>query len=99
MRYFLHIGYDGTNYSGWQSQADAPSVQQTIEEVLSQIFKKEIPIHGCGRTDSGVHASQYILHINLYEDFDFDLKFRMNKNLPDDISVFDVLEMKDGQII
>lgn len=97
MRYFLHIAYDGSNYCGWQRQADAISVQEIIEQKLYQIFKNEIPVHGCGRTDSGVHASQYVLHINLYEDFDFDLKFRLNKNLPDDISVHEVRRMEDGQ--
>lgn len=97
MRYFLHIAYEGTNYCGWQRQTDAISVQEVFEETLSKVFKKELSIWGCGRTDSGVHASQYIGHINLYEDFDFDLKFRLNKNLPDDIAVLDVIEMKDGQ--
>ncbi len=97
MRYFLHIAYEGTNYCGWQQQADVLSVQEVFEKTLAQIFKKEVPIWGCGRTDSGVHASQYIGHINLYEEFDFDLKFRLNKNLPDDITVLDVLKMQDGQ--
>ncbi len=97
MRYFLHIGYDGSNYSGWQRQTDAASVQETIEQNLQQIFKQYIPVWGCGRTDSGVHASQYMLHINLYEDLLFDLKFRLNKNLPDDIAVYDVISMEDGQ--
>lgn len=97
MRYFLHIAYDGTKYCGWQRQADVMSVQEVIEKTLLRIFKKEVPIWGCGRTDSGVHASQYMLHINLYEAFDFDLKFRLNKNLPDDIAVHDVLPMQDGQ--
>ena len=97
LRYFLHIGYDGTNYSGWQRQANAPSLQEVVEDKLEQIFKKRIDVWGCGRTDRGVHASQYVLHINVYEDFDFDLKFRLNKNLPKDIAVYDVIQMKDGQ--
>ncbi len=97
MRYFLHIAYDGSKYCGWQRQADVMSVQEVLEKTLLRIFKKEVPVWGCGRTDSGVHASQYMLHINLYEAYDFDLKFRLNKNLPDDIAVHDVLIMKDGQ--
>jgi len=94
MRYFLHIAYDGTQYCGWQRQADVLSVQEVLEKTLKRIFKKEVPVWGCGRTDSGVHASQYMLHINLYEDFDFDLKFRLNKNLPDDIAVHDVIPIE-----
>ena len=97
MRYFLHIAYDGTHYCGWQRQTSALSVQEVIEETLKKIFKKEITVWGCGRTDSGVHASQYFLHINLEDNFDFDLAFRLNKNLPDDIAVYDVLPMQKGQ--
>lgn len=97
MVYFLHIGYDGSNYRGWQWQPDRPSIQQTIEEKLKRIFKRDITVYGCGRTDAGVHASQYMLHIDLTEQFDFDLKFRLNKNLPDDIAVYEVLQMKKGQ--
>lgn len=97
MRYFFHIGYDGTHYGGWQWQVDVESVQGKIEEVLKNVFKKDIVVYGCGRTDSGVHASQYFFHIDIDEAIDFDFKFRMNKNLPDDISVWDILEMKDNQ--
>lgn len=94
MKYFLHIAYDGSKYRGWQCQPDVPTVQETLEEKLELIFKKSITVLGCGRTDAGVHASQYILHIKLEEAFDFDLKFRLNKHLPNDIVVYDVLEME-----
>jgi tRNA pseudouridine38-40 synthase len=97
MIYFLHIGYDGSNYRGWQYQPNVSSVQETIETILKKIFKRDMTVYGCGRTDAGVHASQYMLHIELPEQVDFDLKFRLNKNLPDDISVYDVLEMEDGK--
>lgn len=97
MRYFLHIAYDGTKYRGWQRQPEAKSVQEAIESKLEKIFKKKTPVHGCGRTDAGVHASQYFLNINLPEPLTFDLKFRLNKNLPDDIAVYDVIEGKEKQ--
>jgi tRNA pseudouridine38-40 synthase len=97
MTYFFHIGFDGGRYKGWQFQPNLRTVQGAIEDTLQQIFKKEIRVEGCGRTDAGVHASQYVLHIQLEEDFDFDLKFRLNKNLPDDIVVYDILEMKNKQ--
>ncbi len=95
MKYFLNIGYDGSNYSGWQWQPNVPSIQEEIEKALKSIFKEKVTANGCGRTDAGVHASQYILHIELKNPPDFDLKFRLNKNLPDDIAVYDVLEMAD----
>ena len=98
MRYFLHMGFDGTNYHGWQKQTNtAHTVQEVVENKLSQLFKEPITVYGCGRTDSGVHASQYIIHINLDECPDFDLKFRLNKNLPDGIAVFDILEVNTDQ--
>jgi len=96
MRYFLNIGYEGTYYSGWQRQTSTPkTVQEVIEKSLFKIFKKSITVYGCGRTDAGVHASQYALHINLDEAPTFDLKFRLNKNLPDGIAVFEIIEVSD----
>lgn len=97
MNYFLHIAYDGSKYRGWQRQPKARSVQETIEKALQKIFNTEITVYGCGRTDAGVHASQYFIHIKLDEAVNFDLKFRLNKNLPDDISVFDILSMDETQ--
>lgn len=97
MKYFLHIAYDGCNYSGWQRQPDVATVQQTIEEKLKAIFKTFVTVFGCGRTDAGVHASQYVLHINLEEELKFDLKFRLNKHLPKDIRVYDVFPMEPKQ--
>jgi tRNA pseudouridine38-40 synthase len=93
MNYFLHIGYDGSHFRGWQWQPNAVSVQETIEQKLKIIFKTDITVFGCGRTDAGVHASQYMMHITLPEPFDFDLKFRLNKNLPDSIVVYELWEM------
>lgn len=97
MRYFLHIAYQGTKYRGWQRQTNVISVQQVIEEKLKDIFKETVVVYGCGRTDAGVHASQYILHINLEKPLEFDLLFRMNKHLPDDILVFDVIPVQNDQ--
>lgn len=97
MKYFLHLGYDGGNYHGWQNQPDVISIQEVIEEKLSLIFKKEMTIYGCGRTDAGVHASQYVAHIELDHALDFDLRFRLNKNLPKAIAIFDVLQVEDHQ--
>lgn len=94
MRTFFHIAYDGSNYRGWQRLPGVVSVQQTIEEALSKILKKEIQINGCGRTDTGVHASQYFFHAEI-ETVDFDLKYRLNKTLSDDIAVYDIIDMDD----
>lgn len=94
MRYFFHIGYNGFQYQGWQKLPQANSIQAIIEEQLSQILKTEIAIIGCGRTDAQVHASQFFFHADTGQTWDYDLVFRLNKNLPDDIAVFDVLPME-----
>ncbi len=94
IRYFLHIGYKGTNYRGWQRQKRVITIQEIIENSLKQIFKYEITCLGCGRTDAGVHAAQYFFHIDLKEEYQMDLKFILNKMLPNDISVFDIIKME-----
>ena len=96
MRYFFHIAYNGHTYNGWQRQPKVNSVQEIIEEKFSQIFKTPLAINGCGRTDSGVHASQFFFHIDIEQEWDFDLIFRLNKLLPHNISVFDLFKM-DGK--
>ena len=74
MRYFVELAYNGTNYFGWQRQPDAKSIQQTIEEAFSTVLRQPITITGCGRTDTGVHASQYYIH------FDFENHLRIFPN-------------------
>ncbi len=92
MRYFTELAYNGTNYNGWQKQQNAASVQETIEKAFSTILGATIEVVGCGRTDTGVHASQYFMH------FDFDGKFpeaflnRVNKFLPKDIVIRQIFE-------
>ena len=58
--YLIKIEYDGSNFSGWQSQKNGKSVQDSIEQALKKVFKSKTRINGAGRTDKGVHAfSQY----------------------------------------
>lgn len=94
MRYFFHIAYNGQNFNGWQKHPKANSVQEVIEQKLAQIFKITIPIIGCGRTDSQVHASQFFFHTDIPLAFEYDLAFRLNKILPHTISVFDVIPVE-----
>lgn len=91
MKYFLHIAYKGTNYSGWQRQPNAPSIQETLEQSLAKMLGYSISCIGCGRTDAGVHASQFFCHIILKEELSYDPIFRINKMLPNDIVVYDFI--------
>ena len=63
-RYFLELSYDGTDFCGWQIQPHSPSIQETINKALSLILQQEIYVVGCGRTDTGVHASHFIAHFD-----------------------------------
>jgi len=92
-RYFFHIAYKGTNFHGWQRQSKVLTIQETIEAKLEQFFKYKIPCLGCGRTDAGVHASQYFFHIDLKNEIDDELIFILNKALPKEISVLDIIKM------
>ena len=66
-------------------------MQQVLETNLSKLLKVPIYISGCGRTDAQVHASQFFFHVDIEQEWDFDLFFRLNKILPDDIAVFDII--------
>lgn len=89
MRYFFHIAYKGTRYNGWQRQKTGLSVQEVLESQLQRVLKQKVSCMGCGRTDAGVHASQYFFHTDMDDVKDIDLLFVLNKNLPDDIVVYD----------
>ena len=67
MRYFLTLSYDGTGYSGWQTQPDARTVQETIEQALTLVSRSSTPVSimGAGRTDAGVHARTMVAHVDL----------------------------------
>lgn len=93
MRYFFHIGYKGNEYRGWQRQNNVTSVQEVIEDNLSKLLKEKVVCIGCGRTDAGVHASQYFFHINTDKIWNNHHLFVINKILPPNISVYDVFEV------
>jgi tRNA pseudouridine38-40 synthase len=93
MRYFSELAYNGTNYNGWQRQPNAPSVQQTIEEALATILNTAIEVVGCGRTDTGVHASQYFLHFDFEGKFPKEFLRRLNKLLPPDVAFRSIYEV------
>jgi len=63
-RYFIELSYDGTNYHGWQIQPNAVTVQELLNKALTTLLRQPIETVGCGRTDTGVHATQYFVHIN-----------------------------------
>lgn len=91
MRYFLDISYKGTHYAGWQKQPNALTVQEELERALTTVLRKETTCVGAGRTDTGVHARQLMIHLDL--DFQPDQSFlhSLNGVLPYDIAVNQIL--------
>lgn len=91
-RYFLQLSYKGTNYHGWQIQPNAISVQEVMEDALSKILREKIAVVGAGRTDTGVHAKNYILHFEVENTISekLDLPYKLNSFLPSDIVVHKV---------
>ena len=69
-------------------------MQQVLETCLTKLLKVPLFISGCGRTDAQVHASQFFFHADIEHEWGFDLFFRLNKILPDDIAVFDIIPME-----
>ena len=94
MRYFLKLSYHGKNYCGWQRQENAVSIQEVVEENLTKVWTEKIEVTGCGRTDTGVHAKLYFAHFDTERDIPENFLYRINRMLPDDISINDIFEVK-----
>lgn len=96
MRYFIKLSYKGTPFSGWQIQPEAPTVQSEIESVLGKILRSKIGVTGCGRTDSGVHASEFFAHFDADLELDIEsLKFKMNCMLSKEIAIHEMYVVSD----
>jgi tRNA pseudouridine38-40 synthase len=92
-RYFLKMAYDGTAYHGWQRQPNGTTVQEVMEAALRKILRQDKVITtGCGRTDSGVHASDFYLHFHAFKTIEntADVLFKLNQLLPWDIAVYEL---------
>ena len=96
MRLLATTYYKGTNYSGWQKQPNASSVQEEIEKALSRYFSNSpINIYGSGRTDAGVHAFGQTFHFDVdLTEIDLDrLIYSVNQMLPEDIKITDITQV------
>ena len=99
-RYFIHLAYKGSSFHGWQIQDNAPTIQQSITIGLQTLLNKEINITGCGRTDTGVHASNFYAHFDIDREIlveeRIDLCFKLNRFLPQEIAVFSIEPVIDN---
>ena len=102
-RYFIDVSYLGTNYSGFQSQHNANTIQREIERALFVLSKEKIVLTGSSRTDTGVHALQNFFHFDCTERVEewkgmtslAQLAYKLNALTPVDIAVKKVIAVSD----
>jgi tRNA pseudouridine38-40 synthase len=103
-RYFLEVSYKGTNYSGFQVQQNANSIQEEMEKALQILQREKIVLTGSSRTDSGVHALQNFFHfdadspLHLWNGAGGEAHFvyKINAILPGDIVAQKLIPVKPG---
>jgi tRNA pseudouridine38-40 synthase len=84
----IRLSYDGTDYHGWQVQPGLPTIQQTLEEKLSEMEGAPVQVAGSGRTDAGVHALAQVAAFSIANPIPVDnLRRALNRVLPRDIRV------------
>jgi tRNA pseudouridine38-40 synthase len=95
-RYFIKLDYNGSHFHGWQIQLNAHTVQAEINTSLSTLLREDICVVGCGRTDTGVHARNFIAHFDS-ENTDLQLNanliYKLNRILPKTIAIHSIKKM------
>jgi tRNA pseudouridine38-40 synthase len=96
MNYRLTLQYDGTDFHGWQVQANQRTVQGELERVLSMLEGAEVHVSGSGRTDAGVHAEAQVANVKLSKNFTSEkLRAALNGNLWRDLRVLQVEQVPE----
>jgi tRNA pseudouridine38-40 synthase len=90
-RIFIRMAYNGNGFNGWQIQPNGVTVQEELQKALAIILRFEVSVVGCGRTDTGVHASEFFAHFDLEEKISISLdqiKYKLNNILPRGIAIY-----------
>lgn len=96
MRIALGIEYNGSPFCGWQFQDHSPSVQEAVEKALSKVANHFVRVTCAGRTDTGVHATEQIIHFDTEVNREsYQWVNGANANLPDGVSVLWAKEIND----
>ena len=98
MRYFISLSYNGSAFCGWQIQENANSVQEELQKTLTMLLKEPISVTGAGRTDTGVHAKNYIAHFDC-QSVILDIPhtiYKLNAILPHSISILSIERADEG---
>jgi len=87
-RFKLELEFDGSRYRGWQKQDDARTIQGSLLQAARTLYGKNTDVQGNGRTDAGVHALRFVVHIEAQTDDSADeVAMRINSFLPQDINI------------
>ena len=93
----LVVAYDGTNYHGWQLQPGAVTIEQVLNETLTELLGEPIAVIGASRTDSGVHALGNVAIFDTEHRMPGEkVCFALNQRLPADIRIQSSCEVPDG---
>jgi tRNA pseudouridine38-40 synthase len=107
MRYFMRLAFNGTPFFGWQIQPKNISVQEVIENALTLLLqqpsddgqRERIAITGCGRTDTGVHARDFMAHFDFPEELSEERRLqlvnKLNSFLPKEIVIYSIEPVAD----
>lgn len=94
-RVMLIVAYDGTNYHGWQMQPNAVTIEQILNEKLSELLKEDIQIIGASRTDAGVHAEGNVAVFDTNTSIPGEkISYALNHLLPEDIVIQESFEVE-----
>lgn len=108
MRYFMRLAFNGTPFFGWQIQPKNISVQEVIENALTLLLqqpsddgqRERIAITGCGRTDTGVHARDFVAHFDFSEELNEEQRLKLvnklNSFLPKEIVISTIEPVADN---
>jgi len=94
--YLLRLAFVGTNFSGWQVQPKERTVQGELTKALETLFKEEVKVIGCCRTDAGVHALDYIANFKASKELEPEKILKaLNGLLPKDIGIYEVRKVPE----
>lgn len=110
VRLRLDVAYDGTDFAGWATQTNQRTVAGAIDDALSTVFRTPVITRAAGRTDTGVHATGQVAHVDVpaesiplayprtpRDEPEFQpLVRRLSRLLPEDVRVLDVVRAPAG---
>ena len=98
----IDLAYDGTAFFGWAAQPDQRTMQDLVEEAITQITRSKVQTIVAGRTDAGVHATGQVIHIDLPDSvfsdgFSYpDFRYKLNRLLDEDLRIINISDAPSG---